>query len=300
MGNKAKRAGGEAGQSEGANWGGEGDSAGEGRKKKKARAGPGAAAERAALPAAPVPGPDAVPGGAADGSDPAKKSKKKTKLGRKEREKLRLKAAKAQAQADEEAGRIAAGGAPRGEVAPGEGAPASTDKKKRYTVFVGNLPYDATQQDVFKHFDNFLREMVLDVRMQHDKGTGQFRGTVCAVHPPAARPCRTPCNEMRVRILPGAASANAFARAFLTSLSYLHENAQCFVDLKDPIALSKAYKLHHSKIMDRQINVEPTVGGGGTGENRQRKMQEKKRELEKLRKKRISKEIQNPKEKKTR
>lgn len=106
---------------------------------------------------------------------PVSEKSKKKKLGRKEREKLKLKAAKAQAQADEEAGRIAAGGIP---TAAGELGTQKTDKKKRYTVFVGNLPYDATQQDVFKHFDNFLREMVLDVRMQHDRGTGEFRGTV--------------------------------------------------------------------------------------------------------------------------
>ena len=81
---------------------------------------------------------------------------------------------------------------------------------------------------------------------------------------------------------------------------HLRAGAQCFVDLKDPISLSKAYKLHHSKIMDRQINVEPTVGGGGKGENRRRKMEEKKKEWSKLRKKRITKEVENPKTKKSR
>jgi nucleolar protein 6 len=118
-------------------------------------------------------------------------------------------------------------------------------------VFVGNLPYDATQQDVFKHFDNFLREMVLDVRMNHDKGTGEFRGT-------------------------------------------------CFVDLTDAVALSKAFKLHHSKLLDRKINVEATVGGGGKGEKRKQKLEDRKRELDKLRRKRLQREKENPKPKKTR
>lgn len=171
---KAKRAAEEAeggGDGEGANWGGAIAAAAAGSKK-RAKKGPAVVdelkAETGSEDARPAVQPEA-----------GKKSKKK-KLGRKEREKLKLKAAKAQAQADEEAGRIAAGGAPQVTATATEGAAQMTDKKKRYTVFVGNLPYDATQQDVFKHFDNFLREMVLDVRMQHDKGTGEFRGTVTA------------------------------------------------------------------------------------------------------------------------
>jgi nucleolar protein 6 len=186
----------------------------------------------------------------------AKKKKRKPHLGRKEREKLRKAAAAAQAAADEEAGRFAAGGAAGdADAAVGADAVGDTDGKakhrSRYTVFVGNLPYDATTQDVFKHFDASLRGMVLDVRMNHDKGTGEFRGT-------------------------------------------------CFVDFKDAVALSKAFKLHHSKLLERKINVEATVGGGGKGENRMHKLEERQRELEKLRKKRLQREKENPKTKKTR
>ncbi len=186
----------------------------------------------------------------------AKKKKRKPHLGRKEREKLRKAAAAAQAAADEEAGRVAAGGAAGvADAAAVVGAGEDTDDKarhrSRYTVFVGNLPYDATTQDVFKHFDASLRGMVLDVRMNHDKGTGEFRGT-------------------------------------------------CFVDFKDAVALSKAFKLHHSKLLERKINVEATVGGGGKGENRMHKLEERQRELAKLRKKRLQREKENPKTKKTR
>jgi len=112
----------------------------------------------------------------------AKKKKRKPHLGRKEREKLRKAAAAAQSAADEEAGRVAAGGAAGvADAANAAGEAMDADGKakhrSRYTVFVGNLPYDATTQDVFKHFDTSLRGMVLDVRMNHDKGTGEFRGT---------------------------------------------------------------------------------------------------------------------------
>lgn len=262
-----KRAAGEgaaedAGVGGGADWGGALNSGG----KKKAKPDPAAVKQKQAAvaaaimaatsqkPAAPAVDADeaatdadeidAVEGG---GQGATREGGKKKKLGKKEREKLKLRTAKAQELADEEAGRIAAGGTP----APAADTATKLDKRSRYTVFVGNLPYDATQQDVYKHFDNFLREMVLDVRMLHDRGTGEFRGT-------------------------------------------------CFVDLKDAISLSKAYKLHHSKLMDRQINVEPTVGGGGKGENRIKKTEDKKKELEDLRKKRIKKELSNPKDKKTR
>ena len=172
------------------------------------------------------------------------KRKNKKHLGKKEREKLRAKTAKAQKLADEEAGCIAAGGSPSKPIASDD---TKSDSRSRYTVFVGNLPYDATREEVFQHFDCHLRDMVLEVRLQHDRGTGQFRGT-------------------------------------------------CFVDFKDAISLGKAFKLHHSKFMDRKINVEPTVGGGGKGENRTKKMTEKKKELEKLRKKRLEREKKTQKQ----
>ena len=178
----------------------------------------------------------------ATGSAVAKKKRKKH-LGRKEREKLRLKRAKEQENEDEMAGMLAAGGVPPvASVEEGHnGETGGKEKRRRYTVFVGNLPYDSTQQDVFQHFEQYLRGMVLDVRMNHDKGTGQFRGT-------------------------------------------------CFVDLKDPVALTKAYKLHHSKILERKINVEATVGGGGSGENRTKKLQKKQNDLSKLHTRRIAKD----------
>jgi len=242
---------GEKRASDGANWGG---SPASGDKKKKVKVDPAVEKQQQAAVAAAIAAatpqkkkspaaPDKAGTATAAVVDPSatREGGKKKKLGKKEREKQKLRIAKAQALADEEAGRIAAGGAP----APTVDAATKLEKRSRYTVFVGNLPYDATQQDLFKHFDNFLRDMVLDVRMLHDRGTGESRGT-------------------------------------------------CFVDLKDAISLSKAHKLHHSKLMDRQINVEPSVGGGGKGENRVKKTEEKKRELEDLRKKRIKKELSNP------
>lgn len=61
-----------------------------------------------------------------------------------------------------------------------------SDKNKRYIVFVGNLPYEATKQDLetlFKHLgtirriDHHLCVEVVSVRMLSDKVTGKSKGT---------------------------------------------------------------------------------------------------------------------------
>lgn len=45
---------------------------------------------------------------------------------------------------------------------------------------------------------------------------------------------------------------------------------------RDARPLQCALKMHHTKVQDRKINVEPTVGGGGTGQNRKDKLKKKK------------------------
>ena len=131
----------------GVNW--EGLSASAAKKAKKKGVPPSAASVPIKLqkePAGEAHGGTAAPAGS--------KKKRKKHLGKKEREKLRLKAAKAQELADEEAGRLAAGGAAAAAAAASAlgsadehaGSAGNDKKKSRYTVFVGNLPYDATQQ----------------------------------------------------------------------------------------------------------------------------------------------------------
>lgn len=159
---------------------------------------------------------DAVPAGGQAAEAPLKKKK----LGKKERE-----AAKKRAQAGEDGAAAADGPAP---------------PKKRYTLFVGNLPYDITKEELLEYFGRFTKNQVESVRMLTDRGTGEFKGT-------------------------------------------------CFVDLKDSHSYEVCLRLHHTKLQDRKINVEPTVGGGGTGENRRKKLKSKTQKFTKQRQKRVAK-----------
>jgi nucleolar protein 6 len=114
------------------------------------------------------------------------------------------------------------------------------EKKSRYILYVTNIPYDASKEDIIKHF-GALKEKLVSIRMLTDKGTGQFRGT-------------------------------------------------CFIDCADKESFAVALKLHHTKLMDRKIVVEPTVGGGGKGENRMQRLTHKRQKFSEVRKKRILKD----------
>jgi nucleolar protein 6 len=117
--------------------------------------------------------------------------------------------------------------------------PKPQEKKTRYILYVTNIPYDATKDDIEKHF-GCLKEKLVSIRMLTDKGTGQFRGT-------------------------------------------------CFIDCADKESYAVALKLHHTKILGRKIVVEPTVGGGGKGENRMQKLSRKREKFSEVRKKRMRK-----------
>jgi len=148
-------------------------------------------------------------------------AKKKKKLGKKERQKLK----------NSQEGQ--AGGAAKPEV--------KQEKKSRYTLFVGKIPFDATKEEIDAHFRKYLKEKVIGVRLMYHKGTGESRGIA-------------------------------------------------FVDVEDKEAYTIALKLHHTKIQDKAINVEPTVGGGGNSETRKQKLNEKKQTLNKKRRERVKKE----------
>ena len=57
--------------------------------------------------------------------------------------------------------------------------------------------------------------------------------------------------------------------------------------------------MHHTKLQDRKINVEPTVGGGGKGQSRMKKLQKKRETFAVVRTKRIKKELAKPPAKKS-
>jgi len=63
----------------------------------------------------------------------------------------------------------------------------------------------------------------------------------------------------------------------------------CFLDLADSHSYEVCLRLHHTKLQDRKINVEPTVGGGGNSETRRKKLKAKTHQITKQRQKRVAK-----------
>jgi len=52
-----------------------------------------------------------------------------------------------------------------------------------------------------------------------------------------------------------------------------------FIQFDTAVALQAALQLHHTQLGNRQINVEITAGGGGTGANRKQKLLSKNSKL---------------------
>ncbi|KAI8973938.1 hypothetical protein BDB01DRAFT_844975 [Pilobolus umbonatus] len=94
----------------------------------------------------------------------------------------------------------------------------------RYILFVGNLPYQTTKEELQNHFHSAGE--IKSVRLLTDKVTGKPKG---------------------------------FA----------------FVEFGSAKDLKKGLAFHHTFFKKRQINVELTAGGGGTGENRKEKLKVK-------------------------
>lgn len=94
------------------------------------------------------------------------------------------------------------------------------------TVFVGQLPYSASEADIKRHFKS------------------------CASD-----------GEVRVRLLTKRAEQGGGSRGM------------AFVELASEAAVHTALRLHHSVMSGRRINVERTVGGGGTSGDRKQKLE---------------------------
>jgi len=101
---------------------------------------------------------------------------------------------------------------------------AQTKHRVPCTVFVGQLPYQATAKDVETHF---------------------------------AKTCGMPS---RVRLLTKRAQDGGGSRGM------------AFVEFLSEAAVHSALRLHHSSMCGRRINVERTIGGGGTMPNRADKL----------------------------
>lgn len=138
--------------------------------------------------------------------------------------------------------------------------------KKRYVVFIGNLPFTATRQEIMQHFSYVGVENIVELRLMTPKGSN---GTTKKKGKKKGEPEHKGCG---------------------------------FMEFANEVALKKSLSLHHSEMRNypgRKINVEFTAGGGGSGKNRMKKIEKKNKALAKERQKRFKKITSSPKPKKS-
>ncbi|WVR06305.1 hypothetical protein IAU60_003335 [Kwoniella sp. DSM 27419] len=119
------------------------------------------------------------------------------------------------------------------------------DIKQRFILFVGNLSFKTTKDEIVQHFEPALG------------------------HTPAVRLLTT-------KPTPQAPVPKSRGIAFL--------------ELPSSTSMQAALKLHHSNLKGRTINVELTAGGGGAGEDRKKKIEERNKRVGTQREKRAERE----------
>ncbi|KAF3941466.1 hypothetical protein ABW19_dt0209474 [Dactylella cylindrospora] len=136
-----------------------------------------------------------------------------------------------------------------------EGAQVNGQKSNaRFIVFVGNLPYDTTQESLSTH--------------------------LAPVKPSSIR-LATP----KAGSAPNPRSRSKSSRAEVTCKGY------AFVEFSDAGRMKTCLQMfHHSLFNGRKINVELTAGGGGKSEERKEKVRVKNEKLNEERKRRFEEE----------
>lgn len=150
---------------------------------------------------------------------------------------------------------------------------ASTMKAQRpndagikYIVFVGNMSYDVTAEDLAKHMGDTCGETP-KVRLLTKKGD------------PSA--LEKLSNSKKKSIAKGKAQ----------DPSAPVSKGCAFVEFSNAASLQKALRFHHTTFRGRQINVELTAGGGGKSERRKEKIKAKNAGLDKERQKLFEKYV---------
>ena len=139
-------------------------------------------------------------------------------------------------------------------------AQRSNDAGIKYIVFVGNMSYDVTADDLAKHMSDTCGEMP-KVRLLTKKGD------------PSA--LEKLSNSKKKSIAKGKAQ----------DPSAPVSKGCAFVEFSNAASLQKALRFHHTIFRGRQINVELTAGGGGKSERRKEKIKAKNADLDKERRK---------------
>lgn len=137
---------------------------------------------------------------------------------------------------------------------------AAANDQRRFIVFVGNMSFKSTADDLGKHFASHCGETptvrLLTKRADTSKRSALSKSKQKSIAKGKAAD-------------PGAATSKGCA----------------FVEFASHRAIQKALQYHHTQFQGRSINVELTAGGGGKGQDRKARIDKKNKELEEERRK---------------
>ena len=139
----------------------------------------------------------------------------------------------------------------------GDAETASEDKKedKRYIIFVGNMSYQSTAEQIAKHFSSHCHET------------------------PSVRLLTTKGDPKKLAQLPKS-KQKSIAKGKAADPSAPTSKGCAFLEFTAASALQKALQFHHTQFEGRTINVELTAGGGGKGDGRKERIRKKNQDLE--------------------
>lgn len=138
-----------------------------------------------------------------------------------------------------------------------KGKTASDSKANKYIIFVGNMSFKTTSDEISSHFESHCGQKPHSVRLLT---TRSDVGSLSA--------------SKQKSIAKGKAADTT-----------IRSKGCAFVEFTSASALQKSLNLHHTVFGGRSINVELTAGGGGKSDKRTSRIQEKNTKLEEERKK---------------
>lgn len=139
-------------------------------------------------------------------------------------------------------------------------ADTEEERSKRYIVFVGNMAYKTTAEEIAKHFAEHCTEKPT-VRLLTSKGD--------------------PTKAQKL----SKSKQKSIAKGKALDPGAPQSKGCAFVEFETREGLQKALQFHHTQLHGRSINVELTAGGGGKSATRKERIEKKNRELESERKK---------------
>ncbi|MCO5613991.1 hypothetical protein L7F22_068271 [Adiantum nelumboides] len=137
---------------------------------------------------------------------------------------------------------------------------SNSSDSKRYIIFVGNMSYKTTTEEITKHFADHCGEK------------------------PSVRLLTTKGDKSKAKEL-SKSKQKSIAKGKALDPGAPQSKGCAFVEFKQRDAMQKALQFHHTKLQGRSINVELTAGGGGKGAERTEKIAKKNKGLEEERRK---------------